>query len=79
MEYETEYSVQNLAETFLNQKNFQLGTVTQPRVSPYRVPDFYVRSTEICIFTSSWNFPRRQQYGQMDGQKHVHNNANICF
>ena len=34
MEYVTEYSVQSLAETFLNPKNFQLDIVTQLRFFP---------------------------------------------
>ena len=52
MEYVIEYSVKSLAETFLNPRNFQLDIVTQLRVFP-RVPDFYVRSKQICIFTIS--------------------------
>jgi len=53
MEYVAEYSVKSLDETFLNPANFQLDIVTQLRVFPYRVHDFYVRSKQICIFTIS--------------------------
>ena len=53
MEYVTEYSVQSLAETFLNPRNFQLDIATKLRVFPYREHDFYVRSKQICIFTIS--------------------------
>jgi len=58
MEYVTEYSVQSLAETFPNPRNFQLDIVTKLRVFPYRVLDFYVRSKQICIFTNSRKFLR---------------------
>ena len=53
MECVTEYSVQSLVENFLNPRNFQLDIITQLRVFPYRVPDFYVRLKQICIFTIS--------------------------
>jgi len=84
IEYGTEYSAQNLAETFLSPKELSVGYCNTIACLARTEGLTSISDQNRFLFSPFHeNFPEgkycsMQQYGQMDRQTDVHNNANIC-